>query len=118
MSGPARSYRLTAAWICIIAIAVLSLLPNDQMVRTNLGGHIEHILAYTGTALVVAYAFEAPKAPIIVFSLIAYAGALELLQRFSPGRTPSIGDFACSAIGVIMGVALFVIVDLIVSEKS
>jgi VanZ family protein len=110
-----RSYRLAAAWICIFAIAVLSLLPKDRLVRTDLGGHFEHILAYTGTALAVAYAYGAK--PILALRLIAYAGILELLQRFSPGRTSSIEDFACSAIGVLLGGALFMIANRVASMR-
>jgi VanZ family protein len=32
-----------------------------------------------------------------------YAGILEYLQHFSPGRHPSVGDFAASAIGALCG---------------
>jgi hypothetical protein len=39
------------AWACVVALAFLSLLPADEMVRTSLGGHVEHAIAYGGTAL-------------------------------------------------------------------
>jgi VanZ family protein len=32
-----------------------------------------------------------------------YAGVLEYLQHFSPGRHPAIGDFAATAIGAVCG---------------
>jgi len=32
-----------------------------------------------------------------------YAGVLEYLQHFSPGRHPSIADFAASALGALFG---------------
>jgi VanZ family protein len=32
-----------------------------------------------------------------------YAGILEYLQHFSPGRHPSIADFAASALGALCG---------------
>jgi VanZ family protein len=106
-----RPIRVLAAWSSIVALAVLSLIPKDHMLRTGFGGNIEHIFAYLGTALVVASAYGATRRPHTVAGLIAYAGALELLQNFSPGRTPAIKDFACSSIGVLLGVALFTIAD-------
>jgi len=114
MPAPPQSYRVAAAWTLIVAIGVLSLLPKEEMVRTGLGGHIEHVLAYAGTAAVVAYAYGVRRAPVFTVGLIAYAGVLEFLQRFSPGRVSSIEDFAFSAIGVLLGLALFAIADWIV----
>jgi VanZ family protein len=107
---PSRSYRVFAAWSCIVALAVLSLIPKEHMLRTGLGGHIEHIFAYLGTALVVASAYGSRRWHIVA-GLIAYAGTLELLQNFSPGRTPAVEDFAFSSIGVLLGVALFTLAD-------
>jgi VanZ family protein len=73
--------------------------------RTELGGHAEHFLAYACTAAVVALA-STRGAPLIMSALIAYAGVLELLQRYSPGRTSSLGDFLFSAGGVLLGVGV------------
>jgi VanZ family protein len=107
---PSRPYRVVAAWSCIVALAVLSLIPREHMLRTGLGGHIEHVLAYLGTALVVASAYGSRRLSIVI-GLVAYAGTLELLQNFSPGRTPAVEDFAFSSIGVLLGLALFTVAD-------
>jgi VanZ family protein len=108
---PPRLYRVSAAWMAIVALGVLSLLPKEDMVRTSLGGHLEHIFAYAGTACVVASAYGVANSLTIGAGLIAYAGILEMLQRFSPGRTPAIEDFACSTAGVLLGIALFALID-------
>ncbi len=50
------------------------------MVRTGVGGHIEHAAAY--------------------------AGILEPLQHFSPGRHPSLDGWMASSIGVMAGIGL------------
>jgi VanZ family protein len=98
-----------AAWSCVAAITLLSLLPGEEMVRTDLGGHAEHVLAYAIAALIVAYAYN-NVAPYRVFgALILYAACLEYLQRFSPGRHSRLIDFAFSALGVVVGAAIFVI---------
>jgi VanZ family protein len=39
----------------------------------------------------------------IIGGFWVYAGILEYLQHFSPGRHPSIGDFAASALGALCG---------------
>jgi VanZ family protein len=108
---PPRPYRVVAAWSCIVTLGILSLVPKDHMLRTGMGGHIEHIVAYLGTALVVASAYGAARRLSISGGLIAYAGTLELLQNFSPGRTPAIEDFLSSSIGILFGVALYTVAD-------
>jgi VanZ family protein len=39
----------------------------------------------------------------IIGGFWVYAGILEYLQHFSPGRHPSIADFAASALGALCG---------------
>jgi len=112
-----NAWRYGAAWITIAALAVLSLTPKELMVRTDLGGPAEHVLAYTGTAFFVAAAYGARRWLGIAIGLIGYAGVLEVLQHLSPGRTPSVRDFACSASGVLLGLALFAITDRIVPMR-
>jgi len=115
---PPRPYRVLAAWSCIVALGVLSLLPKQHMLRTGFGGHFEHILAYLGSAFVVASAYGLKRRLYIVGGLIAFAGMLELLQNFSPGRTPAIEDFACSSLGVLLGVGLYAIADRVVLMRG
>src|SRR3990170_4595146 len=96
-----------AAWVCIVAIAILSLVP--KIARTELGGHAEHVLAYAGTAYIVAMAYSERGTVQILFAFLAYAGVLEFLQRFSPGRTSSFEDFMFSAAGVLVGMVASVL---------
>ncbi len=93
------------AWACIVALPILSLVPQAQIERTGLGGHAEHVLAYAGTTIAVALAY-ADRGPVrVLFALLAYGGLLEFLQRFSPGRVSSLDDFTFSATGVLLGMA-------------
>jgi len=89
-------------WGCVIALAPLSLLPGDELVRTSLGGHAEHGIAYAGTAFVSSLAYPARVYRSAVL-LVLYAGVLEWLQRFSPGRHSAIEDWLASSIGVLVG---------------
>ena len=98
-----------AAWCAIAAIGILSLLPGDEVapIRSNLGGHFEHVVAYVVTALITAIAYPDHSRFKISLSLMLYAAALEYLQRFSPGRVSSLVDLMFSSTGVMLGIATF-----------
>src|SRR5580704_9622149 len=84
-------------WCCVILLAVLSLLPAQQMVRTGLPGRLEHFVAYAGSAAVAMAGYGASGGGMqIIGGFWVYAGILEYLQHFSPGRHPGIEDFAAS----------------------
>jgi VanZ family protein len=91
-------------WCCVILLAVLSLVPAQDMIRTGLPGRLEHFVAYAGSAAIAAAGYGMSRSSIqIIGGLWVYAGILEYLQHFSPGRHPSIADFAASAFGVLCG---------------
>ena len=91
-------------WSCIVLLAVLSLLPAQAMVRTGFPGQFEHFVAYAGSATIATAGYGQSRGAIqIIGSLWIYAGILEYLQHFSPGRHPSIEDFAISALGALCG---------------
>jgi hypothetical protein len=77
-------------------LAVLSLLPAQDMVRTGLPGELEHFVAYAGSASIAIAGYGRRGAVRIIGLFWIYAGILEYLQHFSPGRHPSIVDFAAS----------------------
>ena len=93
-------------WACVVILAVMSLTPGEKIdaVRTNLPGQVEHIIAYAGaTAIAMAgYGLGRHPAQIIGWFWL-YAGVLEFLQNFSPGRDPELIDFAASALGALCG---------------
>ena len=81
-------------WCCIILLAVFSLLPAQQMVRTRLPDRLEHFVAYAGSAAIAMAGYGASRGGLqIIGGFWVYAGILEYLQYFSPGRHPSIADF-------------------------
>jgi len=96
---------LRAAFIgCIIALAILAWLPAAIMMRTMLGGHAEHFVAYLGTAILMGLTFQkSPRLTVQCGLLIVYAAALEAGQLYSPGRHASFQDLAFSAAGVVIG---------------
>ena len=63
---------------CIIALAILAWLPATIMMRTVLGGHAEHFVAYLGTAILMGLAFQkSPRLAVLCVLLIVYAAVLE-----------------------------------------
>ena len=96
---------LRAAFIgCIVALAILAWLPAAIIVRTGLGLHGEHFVAYLGTAIVMALAFQkSPQLTVQCLLLVVYAAVVETGQLYSPGRRTSFQDFAYSAAGVVIG---------------
>ena len=91
-------------WWCAVLLAVLSLLPAHDMVRTSLPGRVEHFIAYAGSAAIAMAGYGATRgAAQIIGGFWVNAGVLEYLQHFSPGRHPAIGDFAASAFGALCG---------------
>jgi VanZ family protein len=95
-----------AAWCCILATAALSLLPAENIQRSSIGGHVEHVLAYAVTSIFVALAYPAWRLAWILAALMVYAASLEYLQHFSPGRSPSILDFTFSGLGICGGLLI------------
>src|SRR5262249_44750559 len=107
--GPMRASLVNTSlrvltWACVILLAVLSLLPDQRMVRTGLPGRLEHFVAYAGSAAIAVAGYGACRGGVqIIGGFWMYAAILEYLQHFSPGRHPAIGDFAASALGALCG---------------
>ena len=93
-------------WCCVILLAVLSLTPGEEieMVRTDLPGQVEHVIAYAGSTAIAMAAYALSRGGTrVIGCLWVYAGILEYLQNCSPGRNPAIEDFAASALGALGG---------------
>ena len=85
-------------------LATLSLLPAQDMVRTGFPGELEHFAAYVGSAAIAMAGYGLTRGAIrVIGCLWLYAAILEYLQHFSPGRHPTVQDFAASALGALCG---------------
>src|SRR5215469_14871151 len=104
-AGLPRSSLRLLTWVCVILLAVLSLLPLEEIeaVRTSLPGQVEHIIAYAGSTAVAMAGYGLNRgAAWIIGCFWLYAATLEYLQNFSPGRNPALVDFAASAFGALV----------------
>src|SRR6266436_6560296 len=103
MRSVQTSFRILT-WCCGILLAVLSLLPAQDMVRTGMPGQLEHFVAYAGSATIAIAGYGRRRGTVRIIGLFwIYAGILEYLQHFSPGRHPSVADFVASALGALCG---------------
>jgi VanZ family protein len=96
-----------AAWFCVSLLTYLSLIPQDLEMRTPAPPGVEHAFAYGVTAALLILAYPVQPVWLIIGSLAAYSGLLELLQALSPGRNPGLDGMLWSSAGAISG-GLFV----------
>jgi hypothetical protein len=92
-----------AAWLCVVLIAYLSLVPQSIEMRTPAPPGVEHAFAYGGTAMLMVLAYPLSPLWTILGSLAAYSGMLEVLQNLSSGRHPGLDGVLWSSAGAIIG---------------
>jgi VanZ family protein len=103
-AGLLRTSLRFLTWCCVAVLAFLSLLPAQDMVRTGFPGQLEHFVAYAGSAAIATAGYGLNRSATRVIGCFwLYAGILEYLQHFSPGRHPAFLDFAASAMGSLCG---------------
>lgn len=88
----------------ILALALLSWLPAQDMVRTEvLSGSQEHFLAYLLSGLLVAAAMPRYRFVHVSCFYVLLAAVLELGQNFSPGRDAQTFTALVSMTGAVVG---------------
>jgi VanZ family protein len=92
-----------SAWICVAAIAYLSLVPHSMEIRTPLPGGVEHAIAYAGTAALLKLGYPQQALWLIASALFAYSGVLEVLQTFVHGRHSVVAGALWSGGGALVG---------------
>jgi VanZ family protein len=110
---PRPSPRRIARVLFLLAAAVvtvLSLLPQQDLPKVGVSDKIEHLLSYFVLAILGSFAVRERRSLLYLFVLLcAMGGVIELLQAFSPGRSPDIvdavADGAGAAAGVLIGAA-------------
>jgi len=95
---------MVMGWIGVVAIMVLSLVPGSLRPHTGLPGQMEHALAYGLTGALLCVGYGKPRDRLLLWIGLAAGSALfELLQNFSPGRSPAVIDSLASIAGLTVG---------------
>ena len=101
-------YRLPAraiAWVGILAIIVLSVVPADDRPVTGFGSQFEHVAIFSvvAAAFAVSYEFSATR---LVFLALLFCAAIELLQVPLPTRHARLTDFVIDFVASCIGIGL------------
>ena len=94
------------AWIGLLTIVVLSVVPAAERPVTEFGPRIEHFAAFALVCGAFALAYDLSFGRLAILALL-FCGAIELLQVPLPTRHARVSDFiidfaaACFAFGVV-----------------
>jgi len=95
------------AWLGILVIVVLSVVPATERPVTTVGPQLEHFAAFALTAGMFAIAYDLSFGRLALCAL-AFCGGIELLQVPLPTRHARVSDFlidlatSCLAFGVVL----------------
>ena len=109
MSPLIRRLLRSAFYLASALVGVLSLAPAATLPATSIGDKVEHVLVY---ALLGFLGGTSSRRRVLrtILGLSAFGIAIEMLQTFSPGRSPDafdvLADLAGAALGCGAAVAL------------
>ena len=94
------------AWLLLLSIIVLSVVPPSFRPITVLPHSIEHLTMFsvTGLAFGSAYASRYRDTFALVLFAVDFAAGVELVQLMIPGRHARLSDFIVDAFGLCIGV--------------
>lgn len=104
MTPPIRRLLRAAFYVACGLVFALSLVPSAALPPTTIGDKAEHAIAYAVLGLLGGASAERGVVRTIL-GLTVFGAVIELLQAFSPGRTPDVLDALADVIGVCIGVA-------------
>ena len=98
------------AWILLVAIVVLSVVPPGARPVTPAPHNVEHLSIYLPTGLAFGLGYEGRRL-LQILALVAFSAAIELVQLGIPGRHGRLSDFLVNALTVSVGVGLAVLIE-------
>lgn len=103
MCGWPRWFWRAALTAALAAVTLLALLPQPEVPVTTSWDKTDHLLAFFTLALLAERAF--PQQPFwrwLAPALLAYGGALEILQHFTPSRFAAWSDLLADGCGIAL----------------
>jgi VanZ family protein len=94
-----------AAWLCLAAIGVLSLVAPSLRPVTFLPHDFEHVAIFSLAGLAIGLGYP-NRATQHMIALTLFAAAVELAQFYAPGRHPRVSDFMVDALGAGVGIVI------------
>ena len=103
----AQTWRAVLA-LLLVVVSYLALTPFPPH-GVDLGwDKLNHTAAFAALAFAAWLGLPAPRynQRLLLLSLLAYGGAIEILQLWVPGRSCEWGDLAADAVGITVGACL------------
>jgi VanZ family protein len=92
------------AWLLTLTILVLSLGPASLLPETRIPREVGHFTIFAAMGFAFGLGYARRYAAIAIVMLI-FAGAIETLQLFVPGRSALLTDFFLDTLALFYGVA-------------
>ncbi len=99
-----RTFQIMA-WVCVLAIGVLSLVKPSLRPVTIVPHNMEHLAIFAATGIAAGLGYPARPLRNMVL-LVIFAGIVELAQLFVPGRHARVIDFVVDALSACVGALL------------
>jgi VanZ family protein len=99
-----------AAWLLLLAIVVLSVVPPYDRPVTPAPHDVEHAVIFVLTGLAFGFGYDKWRGGQAV-ALVAFSAAIEAVQLVIPGRHSRLSDFLVDALSVSVGVGLAALMD-------
>jgi VanZ family protein len=106
---PRKIIRLIA-WLLLATAIVLTVVPAEFRPVTGAPSPVEHFAMFFLIGSAFALGYSRSDYPLCG-AAIAFAGSLELLQLFVPGRHARLSDFVIDALSAVIGIALSGLID-------
>jgi VanZ family protein len=96
---------LLLAWLLVIAVTALSLVPFWLRPETGAPHNFEHFAIFLVTGIAFGFAYE--YRPVLVMAgLVIFCGAVEGGQLLTPDRHARLADFLVDAVAACVGVLI------------
>jgi VanZ family protein len=114
---PMTTVARVISWLLLAAAAFLTLAPRTFRPYTGVEHHLEHFLAFALLGLLFGLGY--PRRPVVLALIgVMAAAALEIGQRWVPGRHALLSDFVINAAGVCAGVVAAVALNWLVAMRK
>jgi VanZ family protein len=92
----------SAGWFLAVVLTVLSVVPPHLRAETGAPHHLEHFAIFFATG--ITFGFGHSRRPVTVaLALVTFAAAIEIAQKFVPGRHARWSDFLVDAAALCAG---------------